>query len=227
MYELVDSDLGVGLVPLDRSVPDGTSLLVAGPSMTRTERVVFAVLATGHAAEEGVTAVSTESGEATVDATFGDIAGTVEESRFGVVDCTGGSGEGLSGPGRVQHVPSPSDLTGVGIGITRAMESLDVRVPRHRLGFHSLSTLLLYRSPSVVFKFCHVLASRVGDLGGLAVLTLDTDAHDEQTVNMVARAFDGAIDVRPAPETADHDRAHELRLRGLDASRSWSPVDLP
>lgn len=228
MYELVDGGRGADLRPLERGVGEGTSLLITGPALAPTERLAYAVLATGHDAGEGTSVVSTEASEAAVRTTFDELAEDVDESRFGLVDCTGRvSGEGPSGPGRVQHVSSPNDLTGIGIGITRTMEALSVRRPRYRLGFDSLTTLLAYREPSDVFKFCHLLTSRLTETGSLSVLTLDTDAHDDQTVNMIVRAFDGVIDIRRAPSDADHDRPHELRLRGFDAQVEWEPVTLP
>jgi KaiC/GvpD/RAD55 family RecA-like ATPase len=223
MYELVDGDPG----PLDVSVPAGTSLLLAGPAMTRKSQLALAVLATGYEAGAGVTAVSTEDDADTLEGSVADRVGTPDTDRFGVVDCTGRmTGEGLSGPGRVQHVPSPNDLTGIGIAVTRAMEAQVVRSGRYRLALDSLSTLLSYRDTKDVFKFCHVLVSRLGGLGCRSVFTLDTDAHDDQTVNMIARTF-GAVDVRRAPSAADHDAAHEVRLRGLAHHESWMAADLP
>jgi KaiC/GvpD/RAD55 family RecA-like ATPase len=227
MYELVDPERTGGLAPLNRRVAPGTSLLVAGPVMTRKERLVSAILAPGHAAGGGVTMVSTEDHADAIEDRFAEFV-DVDESRFGLVDCTGqSSDEGLSGPGRVQHVPSPNDLTGVGIGITRALESLSVRGDGYRLGLDSLSTLLAYRSPEDVFKFCHVLATRLANLGCISVHTLDTDAHDDRTVNMIARAFDGSIDIRQAPADASHGRSYELRLRGFDGGAAWQPAALP
>ncbi|WP_276259669.1 RAD55 family ATPase [Haloglomus litoreum] len=227
MYELVDPGRVGGLEPLARTVSPGTSLLVAGPTMTRKAEVVAAVLGSGHAGGDDITMVSTEDHTDTVRDRLDGIA-TVERSRLGLVDCTGGAtGEGLSGPGRVQVVPSPSDLTGLGIGITRAMEALPGRGGRYRLGFDSLSTLLAYRSPEDVFKFCHLLVTRLREAGCCSVLTLDTDAHETRTVNTIARAFDGSIDIRDTPDDASHGRPYELRLRGLDAAPAWTPVDLP
>lgn len=224
MYELVDGGPG----PLDVSVPAGTSLLLAGPAMTRKSRLALAVLATGHEAGAGMTAVSTEDDADTLEQSVADRVGTPDPDRFGLVDCTGRmTGEGLSGPGRVQHVPSPNDLTGIGIAITRVMEAQVVHSGRYRLSLDSLSTLLSYRNTKDVFKFCHVLVSRLDGLDCLSVFTLDTDAHDDRTVNMIARTFDGAIDVRRAPSAADHDAAYELRLRGLDHHESWMAADLP
>lgn len=227
MYELVDPDRTTGLEPLERTVPPGTSLLVSGPAMTRKARLVAAILATGHAAGEGTVMVSTEDHADTIRDRFDEFV-EVEESRFGVIDCTGRpTGEGLSGPGRIQQIPSPNDLTGIGIGITRAMEALAVRNARYRLGFDALSTLLSYRSTTDVFKFCHVLVSRLDGLGCCSVSTLDTGAHDDRTVNTISRAFDRGINIRAAPSDASHGRSYELRLRGFDASPAWNPVDLP
>jgi KaiC/GvpD/RAD55 family RecA-like ATPase len=226
MYELVDPERVEGLGPLERGVDPGTSLLVAGPTMSRKAQVLGAILGSGHAAGEAVTVVSTEDSLDAVESRLGEFA-SLDRSRLGVVDCTGGAGaEGLSDSGRAQQVPSPGDLTGLGIGITRAMEALPGRDGRYRLGFDSLSTLLAYRSPEDVFKFCHLLVSRLREVGCCSVLTLDTDAHETRTVNTIARAFDGSIDIRGAPDDASHDRPHELRLRGLDAPPAWTPVDL-
>ena len=144
-------------------------------------------------------------------------------TRLGVVDATG-QPTAESGAYGVESAGSPADLTGIGIGVTRAMEALSVPNGRYRLGFDSLSTLLAYRSAEDVFKFCHVLASRFDELGCCSVLTLDTDAHEDRVVNTTTRAFDGNRRVergrqsRPRPGL----RAPAPRLRGgprVDAHR--------
>lgn len=46
-------------------------------------------------------------------------------------------------------------------------------------------------------------------------------------VNTSTRAFDGSIDARNAADGAAHGRGYRLRLRDLEATPEWTPIDLP
>jgi KaiC/GvpD/RAD55 family RecA-like ATPase len=219
-----DYDLsGVLDAPALASVDPGTSLLVTGPAMVGTATLARAVLADGARRGEGTVAVTTNRSAADVVDDILAAADTVPAARLAAIDCRGGE----DGPdGRTDRqwyryrVADPSDVTGMGIGITNSFERLRTAgVDRIRLGLDTLSTMVTYTDPKTVFKFCHVLTSRIDSGGYLGVFTIDAAAHDEQTVQVVSQPFDGLIEVRR------RNGAREARVRGLTTDPSpWVPL---
>jgi len=194
-------------------VSPGSSILVSGPAMTGKENLVYDVLADGAKSGDGAVVVTTSDGAASVVEEFRDRVPKLRGAQLGVVDCRGEGGadpeliEGVS----VHQVSSPGDLTGIGIGITKALEGLhDSGRDRGRLALVSLSTMLTYTDKKTVFKFCHVLSSRLDAAGYIGVFTIDSGAHDQQTIQVIKQAFDGLIDIRDA-----EGGGREARVLGL------------
>jgi KaiC/GvpD/RAD55 family RecA-like ATPase len=184
-----------------REVRPGSNILVSGPAMSGKERLAYDILADGARNGDGAVVVSTSDGASTIVNDFRDLVPELEESQLGVVDCRGeGSGDSGSLDGAYVHqVSSPGDLTGIGIGITKALEGLhNSGRDKGRLALVSLSTMLTYTDKKTVFKFCHVLSSRLDSAGYIGVFTIDSGAHDEQTLQVIKQAFDGLIEIRDA-----------------------------
>lgn len=185
----------------------GTALLVTGPPDVDTERLALELLGAGHRRGEGAVLVSTDRPGPQLVRRYGEATGETDDDRLGVVDATG---EG-DGPDAVE---SPGDLTGIGTGLSRAIDSIGI--PRLRLGVVSLTTMLEYLDRASVYKFCHTVASRVDGAGYFAVATLDSTAVNEQTVGMLTEAFDGTVELR-----AD-EKGEVLRVVGLpDVPVTW------
>jgi len=134
------------------------------------------------------------------------------------IDCRAESGREdrrLDNGAYVHHVPSPSALTDIGICITNSFDRLhDIGVDRSRLALMSLSTMITYADRETVFKFCHVLSSRLDSAGFLGVFTIDSNAHDDRTLQVIKQAFDGLIEVR------EEGGAREARVVGLEPTPS-------
>jgi len=204
------------------SVRPGTSILVSGPAMTGKQDFVYDVLADGTAAGQGAVVVSTGDRAETVIEDYTTRTGR-DDLALGVVDCAADQSTAGSRPGDgifVHHVSSPGDLTGIGIGITEALESLHDRgVDEGRLALSSLSTMLTYTDRKTVFKFCHVLSSRLDAAEYLGLFTIDASAHDEQTLQVIKQAFDGMIEIR------EHEGTRQARVRGLTPEPSdWTEL---
>ncbi|MFC7077568.1 RAD55 family ATPase [Haloarcula halophila] len=184
-----------------RDVRPGSNILLSGPAMSGKERLAYDILADGARNGDGAVVVSTSDGAATIVSDFRELVPEVEESQLGVVDCRGegGSDNGSVDGAYVHQVSSPGDLTGIGIGITKALEGLhNSGREQGRLALVSLSTMLTYTDKKTVFKFCHVLSSRLDSAGYIGVFTIDSGAHDEQTLQVIKQAFDGLIEIRDA-----------------------------
>ena len=182
-------------------VRPGSSILISGPAMSGKERLAYDILADGLDRGDGAVVVTTGDGAGSVVEEFRSLVPDLDDSQLGVIDCRGESGtdEDVIGNAHTHHVSSPGDLTGIGIGITKALEGLhNAGNEQGRLALVSLSTMLTYTDKKTVFKFCHVLSSRLDSAGYIGVFTIDSGAHDDQTLQVIKQAFDGMIDVRDA-----------------------------
>jgi KaiC/GvpD/RAD55 family RecA-like ATPase len=204
-----------GVLPIESlsSVRPGSSLLVSGPALSGADDVLLDVLVEGLRTGEGAIAITT--GDAgtdwveNLDASTGEVPGY----RIGAIDCRSESGRSereLDGGAFTYSVPAPSDFTGIGIGVTKCLDRLqDAGIAEARLALTSLSTMLTYADRQTTFKFCHVLSSRLASAGYVGVFTIDSSAHDEQTMQVLKQAFDGQIQL--------HEDGRRARLRGLEA----------
>lgn len=179
------------LSPLLReSVAPGTNLLVIGGAMSDKHDVFLEVL-TGGFDERDAAVVASTNGEAVsfVDA-IADRAGTDEHVRG--IDC---SQEGPLADDRVTSVNSPADLTGIGMHVDRHLGTFSEAGRRCRLGFSSISTLLVYSDFQPVYRFLHVITGRVSATEGLGVFVVDNETHDEQALSAITSLFDARIRV--------------------------------
>jgi KaiC/GvpD/RAD55 family RecA-like ATPase len=206
-----------------KDIRPGSSILISGPAMTGKQQLAYNILADGAEQGDGAVVVTTSSSAATVANDFNELVPSLQGSQLSVVDCQGeGRSEETPITGvSVHQVSSPGDLTGIGIGITKALEGLhNSGRERGRLALISLSTMLTYTDKKTVFKFCHVLASRLDTAGYIGVFTIDSGAHDEQTIQVIKQAFDGLIEVRDGDSGG-----REARVMGLSGQPTdWKSV---
>ena len=207
----VDSDF-----PVD-SIAPGTNLLVTGPPMTGKYDLLVRLLAEGFRHDEGAVVVSTQGGPDRVHADITERLGVDSVADLGIVDCTGQE-SGRSGDDRIRYVSSPADLTGIGMASSELIQTFADRGRGVRVGLHSLSQLLMYADVKTVFRFLHILTGRTSSADALGVCTLDSEAHDGQTVHTIRQLFDGMIETRSGSDS------REFRVRGLDgAGDEWTP----
>lgn len=204
------------------SVRPGTSLLIAGPAMTGKDELALEILRDGARDGEGAVVVTTNDNAADIAEDFSAAVPDLGDSQLGVIDCRGDSGsDGDATDGvYVHHVSSPGDLTGIGIGITKALEGLhNSGRDQGRLALFSLSTMLTYTDKKTVFKLCHILSSRLDAAGYVGVFTIDSGAHDDQTLQVIKQAFDGLVEVR------ESDGSRQARVLGLTSDPSdWQDL---
>ncbi|MFB6183785.1 MAG: RAD55 family ATPase [Haloarculaceae archaeon] len=205
------------------SVQEGSGILIAGPAMTGKKRIAMEILADGSREGQGAVVVTTGDSAADVLTEYREMVPNLDESRVGIVDTRGEGGRSedhTTSGAFVHHVSSPGDLTGIGIGITKSIENLhNGGATSGRLALVSLSTMLTYTDKKTVFKFCHVLSSRLDAAGYLGLFTIDSGAHDDQTLQVIKQAFDGLIELR------EHEGDRQVRVLGLGGSPSdWTDL---
>ena len=200
---------------------DGTNLLLSGPAMSGKRDLLLSLLARGEADGNGSVIVTSRDPAEEVVAEYVDAVGT--EPRFlRVIDCVSTQSGSATNGDNTHYVSSPGDLTGMGIEFSEVARSAgDAGVDRLRVGFDSLSPLLMYVDLQRLFRFLHVFTSQIQTQGWLGVFSVDPESHDDQTINTISQLFDGVVDVRL---TDDGDR--EVRVRGVtDTPTEWTLVE--
>lgn len=201
-------DLGPALD--DRSLDAGTNILVSGPPLSGKRRLAFEALAHGSNNGEGAVIVTTRDSSDRVLADYRSLLDDPDSASTGIVDCvTQHQGRSERDTDTVKYASSPTDMTGIGIKFSEFIEEFytERNVTHNRVAVDSLSTLLMYSDLQTVFRFMHVLTSRIDDADALGIHVLESTAHDAETINTLKQLFDGMISV-------EEDRSVSLQLPG-------------
>lgn len=187
----------------DTTVAPGTNLLVSGPPLSGKRRLALSALAAGTTDGEGTVIITVRDGADVLVDEFRDQLAQPEVDRVGVVDCiTNQQGGSATDTDLVRYVSSPTDLTGIGIAFSELLEEFYRRgIERNRVVLDSLSPLLIYSDLQTVFRFMHVLTSRIEDANAVGLHTIESTAHDAETINTLKQLFDGVVAVESQPET--------------------------
>lgn len=101
------------------------------------------------------------------------------------------------GPGGAQiattSVSEPGDLTGIGMKVSKCLDSWADDGNQTVVCFHSLTVLLQYVDLQKAFQFLHVLTKRVESAGGVAHFHLDPAACDDRTAATIRSLFDTVL----------------------------------
>lgn len=210
-------DLGP-TVPLEdvRYVDQGTSILLAGPPAASKRETALEFLAAGQRRADGVVAVGIDLGAMPLTAAYEGAGGTADE-RFRVIDATGFG----TADDRVEAVEAPTNLAEIGSAFGRCAEQyVTLDTEGLRVGLLSATAMLDHLDRGSVYKFLRTLNDRVDRAGYLGICTVDTAECNEQTVSMLADAFDAMVELRDTVE------GPEFRATGLPAGRNWTPLSM-
>ncbi|MBP1955498.1 KaiC/GvpD/RAD55 family RecA-like ATPase [Halarchaeum rubridurum] len=201
-------------------VEPGTNLLVSGPAMSGKRQLLLKLLARGESEGEGSVVVTSRNPAADVVDAYQDVRPSDGHDFLRIIDCVGDATE-VEGA-RVHGVSSPGDLTGIGIEFSEiAREAEEADLGRVRVGFDSLSPLLMYVDLQRLFRFLHVFTSQIQSRDWLGLFAIDPDSHDQQEVNTISQLFDGMVEIRLADGGG-----REARVRGVtDAPTDWVALD--
>ena len=215
MYDL-DAVLPSSVVS---EVAAGTNLLVSGPSMAGKRRLILRMLAQGASMDEGGAVVTTNDPASAVLGEYQELRDP-DEDYLQLIDCVGSQGGGERD--NVRSVGSPGDLTGIGIEFSEiAREANEADIQRFRIGFDSITPLVMYVDLQRLFRFLHVFTSQIQSNDWLGIFTIDPSSHEEQAVNTISQLFDGVIDIRLPDEGG-----REVRVRGITSSPTdWVSLD--
>ena len=179
----------------DTSVPPGTNILLSGPPLAGKRRPAMETLAVGARRGEGTIIVSTRDSAARMREA---IAPLVEgETAVAVVDAVTQHIDRSTDADATKHASSPRDMSDIGVKFSAFVQSFHTEQQRehNRVVVDSLTTLLLYSNLRTVFRFLHVFTSRVESVDGLGLYTVESTAHDAETLSTLDRLFDATMAV--------------------------------
>ena len=108
-------------------------------------------------------------------------------------------------------VSTPSDLTGLGIGVGRFLSEFETPL---FVCFDSLTAMLQYVDVKTAYEFLHAITGQVHAAGARAHFHIDPSAHDDRDVEALTSLFDARVSL------ADDD--HEIHTRDLLESAEQS-----
>jgi len=193
----------------------GSHLLGLSPPFLGLQGVTNRYLASGLDAGDGCVLVTTTDGVESTVAAVSDHADREVGDRLGIVDATTREGDPSAVPCRVETVPSPADLTGIGIALNKLLEAhYESDVEGYRVVVDSVSALLVYAGFDRVYKFLHTVTTQIDGLGGTSItlLAADTEGTD---VHRLEGLFDGVVEVR------DADDGPQYRVSGHEGMTDW------
>lgn len=187
---------------------------MAGPPMSGKYHLLLRLLA--ELGERRIV-VSTEDPADEVRAEFASAVGADPGEEFGVVDCVSARSGDVSDTELVKYASSAENLTAIGVKFTDLAETFRERGETPvSVGFHSLSTLLMYFDVQRVYRFVRVFAGQIEDSGWTGVATVGSTMHDEQTLHTLYDPFDSVIETRVG------DEGREYRLRDSGGMGEWT-----
>ncbi len=198
----------LGLRELDEAVggvSGGSGILVVGPPSSGKQAIVYSMARQGLEDGEGVILLPTsETGENV-------LASYAMRDNLRVIDCMSRPlGLDITDSAHIKYVNGPADLTGMGVWTGRLLGEFKNRPVR--LCIDSLSTLLMYSSLQVIFRFVHLQNGRVAAAGGLSVGTAEEGMHDPQAMAALRQLYRAALELKEG-ENACYVRAVGLTPR--------------
>lgn len=90
-------------------------------------------------------------------------------------------------------MPGPSALNDLSIGITESVRSA---ADSPKIVFQSLSTLLLYNNPEVVFRFFQIIGARLKVSNATTLFHCEAAMHDERTITTLKHLADVVLELK-------------------------------
>ena len=172
----------------------------------------------------------TYPGESAEDGGFGDHS-RMQPAKKGLVSvgdsmrsaaAAGSAGPDFTGAVAQDAIADPTNLQRLGTSISEFCQRWDDEDYDIYVCFDSLSALLEYTSPEVVFQFCHVLTKRLESVDAIAHFHLDPERHADETVATFQSIFDRVVgqETQAATMDVDYEEASDDDIAAL--ADDWS-----
>ena len=176
----------------------GTNTLVMAPSLSSAKQsTCLSLLEADKRQRLDVLRITYSASPAELVESWRETHGALP-GRMGIVVV--GDGAGLGRPSD-EDLPesvfvttaNPNDITGLGMRLNNYLADVE---PESQLAvcFDSLTELLQFADIQSAFKFLHMFAGQLREVGAVAHFHLDPGAHEDQTISRLKPVFDEAVD---------------------------------
>lgn len=164
---------------VDGAVDDGCRRLLRGGAHTepRSMLVVTFTLSPRQWVDRWDDHVGEQPDELVIVTTSDTFTGPTADEDFG---------DGV----QVEYLSSPGDLTGLGMIISKYLERWYDEGRKMALCFDSLTALLQYEELHNVYRFLHLMTTRLAGADAHAHFHLDPATQDEKAVSTLSSTFD-------------------------------------
>ncbi|AXV38397.1 MAG: hypothetical protein CIT01_09375 [Methanobacterium sp. BRmetb2] len=184
----------MGIPKISSDIPPGTNILISGDLFSGKDVFSKKFVTEGLSDGEACIYISTnESAEKILD----DLTGLNLEN-LSIIDCVSsrfGATVELPFSEQIRYVESPVDLTMMMVATNEFMDlyTNNRNIRKIRIVLDSISTLLMYSSLRTIFKFLHVLTTRVKTVGAVCLVLMEEGAHDEIEIKTIQQLMHGLI----------------------------------
>jgi len=184
----LDSSIGGGL-------KEKTNVLVIGPPGNEKVALALRFIESAGESGDGMVYITTDVSPSELEEKSAKIKDMVNKDLL-FIDCYSWTlGQQQSTRNDIV-VPGPSALNDLSIGIAQAMQKLFKPEKKLRVVMHSLSTLLLYNNPEVVYRFTQITGARLKNSNATTLFLLEEGMHDEKVVATIKHLVDAVIEVK-------------------------------
>lgn len=203
-------DYSIGISNLKWLIPSGTNIILSGDLFSGKD------LFYKYFIEKGL-----KEGEACILVSTNDTAQKILENFDGIkmdnlciIDCVSSRfGATVEMPffEQIRYIESPMDLTMIMVALNEFIDNIsrEKNIKKLRIVFDSVSTLLMYSNLRTVFKFLHVVSTRVKSGGGVCLLLIEEQAHDDMEIKTIQQISQGIINMD----------SNEIIIRGFKTDR--------
>jgi KaiC/GvpD/RAD55 family RecA-like ATPase len=180
-------------------LPERSNILFITPP--RPEKSIFVAhyINEGLKSQQPAVYISTDISPSEIEAkanTFGWNFAQYTNNKLWFVDCYSWALEKKPVERKDIRVSGPSSLDDMSLSINQAVCEANKIGPIGRVVFQSLSTLLIYNSPGIVYKFCQVIGARLKSSGMTTLFMVEEGMHKTDVLATLEHMMDGIIEVK-------------------------------
>ena len=194
-------------------IEDGSNIMIIGPPLVGKVSLVKEIVWGEIEKGSGVIYVTTkETGE--------EILKQFENVDIKVIDCVSKLAiSDVTDSENIRRVASPLDLTGITVGVNKFLEEYFKQGKTAVVIFDSLSNLLMYSNLQTVFRFLHVLTTRIRAAKAKALYIVEEGMHDEKTIATLKQIFSGVIELK------EENDKRLFRFRSSKMRSDWELIE--
>ncbi|MEM3364781.1 MAG: RAD55 family ATPase [Candidatus Micrarchaeia archaeon] len=182
-------------LPMGGGLKEKSNVLVIGPPGSEKVSIALKFIESGAEDGDGMVYITTDVAPAELEEKSKKISELANKDLV-FIDCYSWTLGAQQGTRRDIMVPGPSALNDLSIGIAQAMQRIFKPEKKLRVVMQSLSTLLLYNNPEVIYRFTQITGARLKNSNAATLFLIEEGMHDEKVVTTIKHLVDAVIEVK-------------------------------